>query len=462
MNMKEVENLIKQGESQRLEFKTTFSDLKRVVEIVASFANTDGGVLIIGVSNGGSIKGLDVGKQTIERLINTITDNTDPTIYPKVSIHKLEGKKIILTEIDESINKPHLAFGRSFKRIGNVTKLMKRDEYERLLLRKERDKLQFDSQICKEVTVKDIDKGKVGWFLRKAKFERKLGIEPQIPPREALRKLNLLTNEGLTNAAILMFGKEPQKSFIQSEVRCARFKGTKAVKPFVDMKVLEGTVYEQIDQEEKFVLFNMRKSAWLESGKIERQEKWEYPPDAIREAITNAIAHRDYFPSANVQIRIFDDRIEIWNPGTLPEGLTIEKLKGKHESKPRNKLIANLFFLIKYIEQWGTGTNEIIDECIAHGLPEPLFEDTGSSFIVTFRKSKLTSEFLEGLGLNKRQEKAIEHLKGNKRITSKEYAKLFNITERTARNDIKTLINKNVIMRRGKGDKNTYYILAEI
>ena len=101
-----------------------------------------------------------------------------------------------------------------------------------------------------------------------------------------------------------MFGKNPQRFFIQSEIRCARFKGIKAVKPFIDMKVINGSIYEQIDQTEKFILFNIKKAAWIEPGKIERQEKWEYPPDAIREAIINAIAHRDYYSSANVHISI--------------------------------------------------------------------------------------------------------------------------------------------------------------
>jgi ATP-dependent DNA helicase RecG len=220
-------------------------------------------------------------------------------------------------------------------------------------LAKRADRIMFDDQICRQATLEHISEEKVRWFLRKAKGERNLDVDPQISLEEALEKLGLIIDGKLTNAVVLMFGKAPQRYFVQSEVRCARFKGTKAVKPFIDMKVMDGAVYEQIDQAEKFVLFNMKKAAWVEPGKIERQEKWEYPPEAIREAITNAVAHRDYFSSGNVQIRIFDDRIEVWNPGCLPEGLTVEKLKGKHESKPRNKLIARMFFLIKYIRAMG-------------------------------------------------------------------------------------------------------------
>jgi ATP-dependent DNA helicase RecG len=162
---------------------------------------------------------------------------------------------------------------------------MSKDEYERLVLEKHKDNLRFDNQICKKASLKDIDEEKVRWFLRRAKVERNLNVEPKISFKEILHKLDLIKENKPTNAAILIFGKNPQRFFLQAEVRCARFKGIKAIKPFIDMKVIGGSVYEQIDQIEKFVLFNIKKSAWIESGKIERQEKWEYPPDAIREAI---------------------------------------------------------------------------------------------------------------------------------------------------------------------------------
>jgi len=232
-----------------------------------------------------------------------------------------------------------------------------------MILEKHKEKLYFYSQICEGATIEDVDEEKIKWFLRKVKEERNLDIKPTISPKEALKKLNLLVDNKLTKTAILIFGESPQKFFIQSEVRCARFKGIKAVKPFIDMKVIGGSVYEQIDQTEKFVLFNIKKYAWIEPGKIERQERWEFPPDAIREAITNAIAHRDYNSSANVHISIYDDRVEIWNPGRLPQPLTPDDLKREHKSIPINPSLANLLFLTKYIERWGTGTNDIAKLC---------------------------------------------------------------------------------------------------
>ncbi len=303
---------------------------------------------------------------------------------------------------------------------------------------------------------------KVRGYVNKAKTERNLKIDEKLPISELLERLELAKNGGLTNAAVLLFGKKPQKFFLQAETRCARFKGIKPIKPFIDMKVFGGDILDQVDKSLNFVLDHISMAVWLVSGQAAREERYEYPPDAVREAIINAICHRDYSLPSNMQIRVFDDRIEIWGCGPLPEPLTPEDLKRKHRSIPRNPLIAKCFFLIKFIEQWGTGTNDMIAACINWGLPEPMFELVTGDLVVTIRKDIFTEDYLKNLGLNERQIKAIEYLKMNKTLTSKKYAELFSITERTARNDLKELINKRVIERKGVSDKTTYYILAEI
>ncbi|GAF72070.1 unnamed protein product, partial [marine sediment metagenome] len=215
--------------------------------------------IFIGISNFGKALGVEIGKDTMERLVNQITQNTDPKVHPRITIEKIDEKQIIITKVKESSDHLVLASGRPYKRVGKSTLQMSKDEYERIILEKHKDKLYFDSQICKEATFADIDKEKIKWFLKKAKAERNLNIDYSTSPSEALKRLNLLIDNKPTNAAILMFGKNPQRYFIQSEIRCARFKGIKAVKPFIDMKVINGSIYEQIDQAEKFILFNIKK-----------------------------------------------------------------------------------------------------------------------------------------------------------------------------------------------------------
>jgi len=453
MNLKKI---ISQGESETVEFKKSPGESKEIIKTISAFANTKGGRIFVGVSNSGKVLSVEIGKDTIEHLTNQITQNTDPKINPHITVERIDEKQIIIIKVKESSDHLVLAFGRPYKRVGKSTIRMSKDEYERIILEKHKDKLYFDSQICKEATLADIDKEKIRWFLKKAKAERNLDIDYTASPLEALKRLNLLIDNKPTNAAILMFGKNPQRFFIQSEIRCARFKGIKAVKPFIDMKVINGSIYEQIDQAEKFILFNIKKAAWIEPGKIERQEKWEYPPDAIREAIINAIAHRNYNSSANVHISIFDDRIEIWNPGKLPPPLTPKNLKEEHKSIPVNPSLANLLFLIKYIERWGTGTNDIVKWCREEDLPEPIFKEVTGGFAVVLRKFQIP-ENLESLELNERQKKAIEYLKKYRKITNREYQNLCpDVNRETLRKDLNNLINKKAIIRKGE-KKGIYY-----
>ncbi|MDA2935988.1 helix-turn-helix domain-containing protein [Patescibacteria group bacterium AH-259-L05] len=457
MSKNKIKKLIEKGESESLELKPSLSQIKEIIQTIAGLVNKNGGKIIIGAYSKGNILGLQIGKDTIERLTNKISTSLEPKIYPKIEVKEIDGKKIIIIEVSEAKEKPVFAFGRVFKRVGKSTLRMSRQEIERLIV--EKKKVYWDEQICEEAALKDIDEEKIKWFLRKAKYERNFNVEPETPVGEALERLGLIKNGKLTNAAILLFGKKPQRFFLQAQTRCARFKGIKPLE-FIDMKVFEGNIINQRDDAVEFVKEHIKLHAKIVG--IERVEKWEYPIEAIREAITNAICHRDYEISSNVQVRIFDDRIEVWGVGPLPNPLRLEDLKKKHDSILRNHLIGKCFFLIKFIEQWGTGTNRIIEECLKHGLPEPLFEEITESLVITFWKTKLTEKFLEELNLNERQIKAIEYLKEYKKITSKKYAELFKITERMARNDLKGLADKKVIQKRGVSDKLAYYVLAEI
>ncbi|MBA3064239.1 hypothetical protein FP803_02265, partial [Candidatus Woesearchaeota archaeon] len=321
--------------------------------------------------------------------------------------------------------------------------------------------IRFDSAICEGATLKDIDEGKVMLFLKKAKKQRGLDIEENSLIEEAMMRLKLLRDEKLTNTAILLFGKNPQHFFLQSEVKCIMFKGTNVTGHMIDMKLIKGDIINQLKKVEDFIFEHIPMAAWIEDWKLQRQEKWMYPPKAIRESLANALAHRDYESTSKVQVRIFDDRIEFWNPGSLPIGWTVETLKQKHESQPRNPLIAKHFFLIKYIEEVGTGTNKIIEWCANWGLPEPEFECTGTSMINTFYNFKYVDDkYLIKLGLNQRQRKVVGYVIENKRITNKELRDLFpTISGETARLNLSGLVKKGILVKHGE-KKGAYYSLA--
>lgn len=451
MKIKNLSDLIGNDESTIIEWKPSLSQINDIIETATAFANTEGGNIFIGVSKNGKLLGIQIGKDTIEKLTNELSQHTDPKIHPKITTKKIEDKEIIIIEVKESTDHLVLAFGRPYKRVGKSTVKMSKDEYENRILEKHKEKLQFDSQIYKEAKIKDIDKIAVKEFLKIAKTERGLDISSNLQIEEILMRLKLLQDNKLTNSAVLLFGKNPQNFFLQSEIKCVRFKGTDVTGTMIDMKDIGSNLINQIIEAEKFVFNHISLSSWIEENKIEREEKWEYPPKAIREALVNAVAHRDYYSSSKVQIRIFDDRIEIWNPGKLPKGWTIETLKQKHKSQPFNPIIARVFFWIKYIEEVGTGTNKIIEWCKEWGLPEPDFEYVETSLIVTLKKTNITEEYLKSLDLNERQRKTIEYLKKYRIISNKEYREINQIGKVIAVKELNQLVSKGVLRIRGKG-----------
>ncbi|HPD76783.1 MAG TPA: ATP-binding protein, partial [Methanoregulaceae archaeon] len=288
-------------------------------------------------------------------------------------------------------------------------------------------------------------------YLTRARQVRQIDLDPDTPVETALDSLELLNDGRLTNAAILFFGRNPQRFIDSAEIRCAKFRGDDVTQPYANMKVIGGAVVGQIDQTELFIRDNIAKAAWMPKEKFEREESWEYPPDAFREAVINAVCHRDYQSSGNVQVSIFANSLEILNPGLLPPTLTIESLKRRHSSKPRNRLIADLLFRIKYIERWGSGTTKMIRVCRDLGVPEPEFHEQDEDFMVTFRRSSVNVLLDQPDLLNERQKLAIEFLKAHGSITTLEYIRVANCHERTARKDLADLVRLNVVVKQGLG-----------
>ncbi len=358
--MNNITDLLKTGESEKTEFKPSLSQQDNIMATISAFSNTNGGVLIIGVSDRGEPLGMDIGKNTIENLANQIKQNTDPAIYPSIRIEEIEDKHIVVIEIKESAQKPVLAFGKVYMRVGRSNQKVGYAQIKDLV--QQSSKIYWDEKICEEANIADLDEEKVNWFLKEAKHRRGLDIDENTQVEEALLRLKLLKDGEPTNGAVLLFAKHPQRFFLQSEVKCIRFKGANVTGEMIDLRTVDGDVFNQLTETEKFIFNNIALSAWIEEGKLQRQERWEYPLDAIREALANAISHRDYESSSKVQVRIFDDRMEFWNPGKLPDGWTTETLKHVHESVPANPAIAKQFFWVKYIEEVGTGTNKIIEK----------------------------------------------------------------------------------------------------
>ncbi len=455
----DIEKLIQKNELNGLEVKTSLSEWKECVQTLAAFAWKEGGKVVFGVSKSGKLMGVDIGKGTLENLANRIKLNTDPKLYPEITVEKVKGKNVVIVKTKKVSDEPILAFGRPYKRIGNSTHRMSREEYKRVIFKANRDKLRFDNQVCRESILDDIDESKLRWFLRTAKRERGLAIPIDIPIMNALTRLDMIRDGKLTNAAVLLFGKNPQKFFLQSETKCVKMLTLKFVKPYDLYFGYEGTLFDQVDEAVIFVMENTRRPLVYGKG-ITTERPEEIPEKVIREAIVNAIVHRDYRSPSKTQVRIFPDRIEFWNMGLLPKGLSIDDLKKPHISLPRNPLLFKQFYRAGYVEDVGGGTVDIIEKCMAKGLPEPTYEEKQGGLVLTIWRDIYTPEYLDELELNERQRKAIEHLKINGKITALEYREIFDISKTTTHRDIKDMISKQIIIEQGSG-KATYYTLTK-
>ena len=451
--------LIGSSESTIIEWKPSLSQMSQIIESVVAFANTEGGWLLVGISKTGEVVGVQIGKNTVEDLVNRIAQHTDPKIHPKITVKKIEGEQVIVIEVKPSKDKLVLADGRPYKRVGPATRQMGKDEYEGLIVDKHKDKFQFDEMICKEATLKDIDAKKVEWFLEEAKRQGRLNVPSNTPVKEALVRLKLLRGEKLTNAAILLFGKEPQYFFEQAKIRAARFKGMDS-NDYIDMKVLEGTIPELREKALGFIAEHTRHAVFFDSN--QRYDKWEYPSRALEEIFNNALGHRDYWSNADLFLSIYDDRIEVWNPGELPKELTLSKLKGKHLSFPRNKFLVGRLFYIKYIEEWGKGTNRIVAAMREDKLPDPIFElltgglnvtliGPGKSFAKAMDEAKVHK-----LDLNDRQKKAMEYVKAKGSIKRSEYVKLGEVSPKTAHLELRKMVKDRIFIQTGSGPSTRY------
>lgn len=218
----------------------------------------------------------------------------------------------------------------------------------------------FDASFNDQAQINDINQDKVKEFVQLARAKRGFPLSEESPIADVLTHLNLLSENRLTNAAILLFGDAPQRFLINSEVRCASFHGTIVSKPIPSYKVFSGSVFELVNQAVDFVLSKLDYSIGTRQKSVQIPGGYEIPKEIITEAIVNAIAHRDYTSNASVQVMLFSDRLEIWNPGSLPLGWTTEKLKHLHTSVPANPLLAQPMYLAGYIERLGTGTADII------------------------------------------------------------------------------------------------------
>ncbi len=310
----------------------------------------------------------------------------------------------------------------------------------------------LDASACPDATFADLSEDKVRWFLAtRARRERQFALAVNTPSQDTLIHLNLLDAGQPTHAAVLLFGKQPQRFLISSEVKCLHFHGTEVRKPIPSYQIHKGTVFDLVDQAVDFVMSKIARTVSTRAQGPEAPVEYELPREAVSEAIVNAVVHRDYTSNASVQIMLFSDRLEVLNPGELPPPLTMALLRVPHASIPRNPLICDPMFLARYAEKPGSGILDVISLCREAGLPEPEFRQEGGQFVQTVWRDWLTDTVMDDLGLNERQKKSVPLLRQVQSITNTAYQKATGASRATAKRDLDELVDKGVLTLEGHG-----------
>lgn len=436
-------------EQQNIEYKQSWHD--DYLKWVCGFANANGGVIYVGKDDNGNVVDVPDYKKLMDDIPNKIKNAMG--ITAEVNLHEETGKHFIEI-ITPPYSVPISVRGRYYYRSGSTKQELTGATLNEFLLKKSGKT--WDDVIEQRASFNDIDEKAVKTFLAASENAGRLHENNQglsIP--ELFEKLRLTENGQLKRAAVILFGKDPGKFYPSTFVKIGRFGKDDTDIIFQEVEegnliVLLQSVLNQLNH--KFLI----RSIAFEG--IHRIEKGEYPYPAIREMLLNALVHRNYM-GAPVQIRVYDDKINIWNEGTLPAGLTLEALKHSHPSRPRNPIIADVAFKGGYIDAWGRGTIKIIDTCKEAELPEPKMQEQDGGFIITLFKNILTEEQLKKLGLNTRQIKAVLFVKEKGRISNKEYQEVLGVARMTATRDLTLLVEKGILKSSDTKGAGSYYEL---
>ncbi len=462
--------ILPEKESETVEFKTSFNI--ETVETLVAFANAKGGSVYVGVSDTGTVVGVSVGKETIPQWINEIKSKTEPSLIPDADMLEVEGKQVVVLSMPEFPIKPVSVKGRYYKRVGNSNHLLTLNDILNMHLKTFNSS--WDYYFAPDRSVLDISEEKTLNLIALYNKNRTIPIEKDV--FEFLSKMELVRDGKLTNAAFLLLMKNDS---VLSDIELGHFQNEITIK---DGITISTDLITEVEEVLSFIRKHISKE-FIITANPARIERWDYPLEALREIVLNMIVHRDYTHHGNSSIKIFPDRIEFFNPGRLPDNISISDLQnGTYVSNCRNRLIAKIFKEIDWIERYGTGIRRIKGYFCEYGSPEPLFENFQHGFRVTafplLTEEKnldalekkgteivddnvtenVTGNVTENVTENSknRDEKILNLMIKNKNISLTGLSKELSVTRMTIARDIEKLKAKGLIERIGP-DKGGYW-----
>lgn len=387
MTPAELRKLVSGGESERLEVKRSTGQRTEAAKTVCAMLNGLGGFVVFGVTNSGELMGQQVGVKTLEDVAAELR-RIEPPAFPDVeTINLKKGNAAVLLTVPGG-GGPYTFDGRAYLRHGPTTRVMPRDEYERRLVERLHATRRWENEpVADGVSVKDLDAEEIRITLDNAIRLGRLEPTGRRDLQSILRGLELIRDGRLLNASVALYGKSDRLKTIypQMGIRLARFRGKNRLANFADNRQYWGHAFALLRRAESFLMDHVPIAGRVIPGKMVREDKPWYPPRAAREALANAFCHRDYvIPGGAVAVALYDDHLEITNPGAFHFGITPENLSRPHESRPWNPIIASVFYRAGIIERWGSGTLNIVDWCAENGNPPPKWREEASSIFVTF------------------------------------------------------------------------------
>ena len=451
-----LEDLLTRPEGKTLEFKQDLSSPKNILKTITAFANTAGGVLLIGIEDRSrAVLGLENPLDEEERLCNLIADSIEPRLAPEVAIINWKGRTLLAVEVYPSPLRPHWLRAQGMEngvlvRVGSTNR--QTDGPLRAEMRRSALNLSYDEEPMPDINPDNLDiRVASGLFAGLREWNESTAETLNLHTRHQGRLVP-------TVGGVLLFGSVRERCFPDAWVQCGRFRGTNKA-AILDQRDVRDHLPLALEQAFEFVKKHASRSA--EFGELRRKDVWNVPLEAVREALTNAIVHADYSQiGAPIRLAIFDDRIEIENPGLLTGGLTIDSLRSGL-SKLRNRVIGRVFKELNLIEQWGSGFQRMQASCREGGFPDPEFEELGYHFRVTFslvRRNKRIDNPVDTqiLGLLVKYED-----QGGASV--KELVEATGLVDRTLRRHLARLIKVGKIVAVGKSayDPKKRYLLAK-
>ncbi|MFN3999396.1 ATP-binding protein [Algoriphagus sp.] len=437
------------SESQNIEFKVTWRD--EYLKWICGFANAYSGTIFIGKDDSGNVVDLRDAKKLLEEIPNKVRDILG--ILVDVNLHQTDQGKYFEIHVEQHPY-PVNYKGQYHYRSGSTKQELKGAALDKFLLQKKGKR--WDGVPVPNVSVNDFKQETFDFFRKRAFRSQRINEESLADSNEHLIE-NLQLKEGkfIKRASILLFHPNPEKYITGAYIKIGFFESDSDLR-FQDE--IHGNLFEQIEKTTE-LLFTKYIKALISYEGLNRVETYEYPKEAIREALLNAVSHKDYSGGIPIQISVYKDKLMIWNEGQLPENWTIKNLLEKHASRPYNPDIANALFRSGYIESWGRGTIKIINECKKAGIPEPVFTYDSSDISVEFRKDIYNEKYLSELTLNERQIKAVLYVKENAEITNSIYQEINGTKQTLSSQELAELVEKGILKSSGTKGRGAKYLL---